>query len=88
MVLDIGWNLPADDDKAHYLTESLKDRIELASIEEDQYVEYIFMNDASWDQDVIAHYGSESVQRLLNVQEKYDPEQIFQRLVTGGFKLW
>lgn len=86
-MLDIGWEKSTDDAKAHNLTRSLKNRIEKASVDAGQYVEYIFMNDASWDQEVIAHYGDESVERLKAVRDKYDPGEIFQRLVKGGFKL-
>ncbi|KUL91069.1 hypothetical protein ZTR_01016 [Talaromyces verruculosus] len=87
LVLDIGWEKWTDDAKAHNLTRSLQNRIEKATVEAGQYVEYIFMNDASWDQEVIAHYGHESVERLKAVRDKYDPGEIFQRLVKGGFKL-
>lgn len=45
------------------------------------------MNDASVDQLVIASYGEENVGRLRRVQEIYDPEQVFQTLVPGYFKL-
>ena len=45
------------------------------------------MNDASYDQRVIAHYGEESVEKLRRVGRRYDPDAVFQRLVRGGFKL-
>ncbi|RYP06146.1 hypothetical protein DL764_003322 [Monosporascus ibericus] len=51
------------------------------------YVPYLFMNDASWDQDVIEHYGEDNVRKLKGIQAKYDPDQVFQKLVPGGFKL-
>ncbi|KAI1174404.1 putative FAD-binding oxidoreductase [Nemania sp. FL0916] len=38
-------------------------------------------------QDVIAHYGNNSVAKLCAVQRRYDPRAIFQELVPGGFKL-
>ena len=35
----------------------------------------------------IAGYGEENVEILQKVSRKYDPEGVFQRLVSGGFKL-
>lgn len=62
-------------------------QIEQASKSSGNYVEYTFMNDASWDQDVIKHYGAKNVRRMKNVQRAYDPDLVFQKLVPGGFKL-
>jgi hypothetical protein len=87
LVLDFGWAEAKDDAKAHRLMKSLRKRIEQVSVNAGQYGEYVFMNDASWDQDVIGHYGVESVRRLRAVAELYDPTGVFQRLVPGGFKL-
>lgn len=38
-------------------------------------------------QPVMSSYGPESVQRMKEVQQAYDPTLVFQRLVTGGHKL-
>ena len=85
--LDTGWHFADGDTTAHNATRAINDRIETASRAAGFYLPYIFMNDASWDQNVIAHYGMKSVQRLREVQRKYDPEKVFQKLVSGGFKL-
>ncbi|KAL4945674.1 hypothetical protein BDV06DRAFT_219067 [Aspergillus oleicola] len=37
----------------------------------DAYVPYIFMNDASWDQDVFTSYGDDSVARLRGIRTEY-----------------
>ncbi|KAF7594715.1 hypothetical protein BBP40_008608 [Aspergillus hancockii] len=86
-VLDVGWETPTDDATVHNAARSLSEAIEAHSQSKGVYVPYIFMNDASWDQNVIGHYGYESVQRLKRVQNEYDPECVFQKLVPGGFKL-
>ncbi|KAI0145106.1 putative FAD-binding oxidoreductase [Xylariaceae sp. FL1272] len=87
LVIDIGWWFAEDDDVANSATLSLIDKIEAASTAADKYVDYIFMNDAAVVQDVISHYGAESVTKLLAAQAKYDPNRVFQELVPGGFKL-
>lgn len=62
-------------------------RVENDSKANDLYVDYVFMNDASKDQKVIAHYGEANVAELKKIAAKYDPSKVFQRLESGGFKL-
>ena len=71
----------------HNATRALNGRIEDASREEGVYEPYQFMNDASWDQDVIGRYGVEGQRNMRRVQRKYDPDMVFQNLVSGGWKL-
>ncbi|KAL8733401.1 MAG: hypothetical protein Q9181_003609 [Wetmoreana brouardii] len=78
----------ADDDVAiHNATRGILARIEDITKTDGNHLPYRFMNDASYDQDVIGSYGAANVQRLKAVQEKYDPDRVFQTLVPGGFKL-
>ena len=86
-VLDVGWWHPSDDDVVHNATRAIHDRIRQEAKSEGKLLEYIFMNDASYDQDVIKHYGAKNVKQLREVQRKYDPKRVFQNLVSGGFKL-
>ncbi|KAJ3959317.1 hypothetical protein N0V92_004057 [Colletotrichum tropicale] len=48
---------------------------------------YVYMNYASQYQDVINSYGAESKARLKSISKKYDPQQVFQLLQPGYFKL-
>ncbi|KAH8594970.1 putative FAD-binding oxidoreductase [Bisporella sp. PMI_857] len=86
-VIDSGWWSQEDDELVHTATRDIVESIEKHSKAEQVYLPYVFMNDASWDQDVISQYGADSVARLKEVQTKYDPSHIFQELVPGGFKL-
>ena len=86
-VLDSGWWNPSDDVTVHNSTRTLINKVEQSSRRRGKYVEYIFANDASWDQDVIGHYGAGNVKKMKDVQRKYDPDLVFQKLVPGGFKL-
>jgi hypothetical protein len=38
-------------------------------------------------QNPLASYGHENVKKMKEVAAKYDPEQVFQKLVPGGFKI-
>jgi hypothetical protein len=51
------------------------------------YIPFLFMNDASRDQNPLASYGSTNLEKLKAVSQKYDPSQIFQTLQSGGFLL-
>jgi hypothetical protein len=51
------------------------------------YSRYIYANYAADFQDVIGGYGEASRAALLATSKKYDPIQLFQKQVPGGFKL-
>jgi hypothetical protein len=51
------------------------------------YSRYIYANYAADFQDVIGGYGEASRAALIATSKKYDPIQLFQRQVPGGFKL-
>jgi len=87
LVLDVGHWFRDGDEKAHDAARSIHSRIEDAARGNGNYLRYRFMNDASYDQRVIAHYGAESVEKLGVVRTRYDADSVFQRLVRGGFKL-
>ena len=86
-VVDAGWWFAEDDEFVHTAARKVTDAIDEAARDADSYVPYVFMNDASHDQDVLGHYGAENVAKLKAIQAKYDPDLVFQRLVPGGFKL-
>jgi hypothetical protein len=87
LVLDIGWWREEDDATAHNATRALLQKIEKVTRASNSYIRYIFMNDASWDQAVLDQYGSNNVEYMRQVREKYDPLYTFHDLVSGGFKL-
>ncbi|KAF4960093.1 hypothetical protein FGADI_1111 [Fusarium gaditjirri] len=49
--------------------------------------DYVYMNYASQYQDAIASYGSGNKAKLKGIVKKYDPQQVFQKLQPGYFKL-
>ncbi|PVH79582.1 FAD-binding domain-containing protein [Cadophora sp. DSE1049] len=51
------------------------------------YHPYVYLNYASEFQDPISSYGEVNVQKLRAASRKYDPDQVFQKLVPGGFKI-
>ena len=85
--LDTAYWSSTDDEAAHNATRGILARIESATRADGNYLPYQFMNDASYDQNVIEHYGAGNVRRLKTVQRNYDPDLVFRKLVPGGFKL-
>ncbi|KAI0145377.1 FAD-binding domain-containing protein [Xylariaceae sp. FL1272] len=50
-------------------------------------MDLIYSNYADTSQNVIKSYGANNVEFLKQVSKKYDPDQVFQKRVPGGFKL-
>lgn len=53
----------------------------------DGNLEWTYLNYADSSQDVLASYGAENLKKMKAVAAKYDPDQVFQKLCPGGFKL-
>ncbi|KAI1145859.1 FAD-binding domain-containing protein [Nemania diffusa] len=60
---------------------------ERQSKERGLYLPFIFMNDASVDQNPLASYGEPSLRRLKDIAKIYDPAELFQKYQNGGFLL-
>ena len=50
--------------------------------------EFLYLNYASKEQDVIRGYGEENVKLLRRASKEYDRAGVFQQAVVGGFKLF
>ncbi|KAI1361239.1 FAD binding domain-containing protein [Xylaria arbuscula] len=54
---------------------------------EELNLDWSYLNYANGDQDPIASYGPEAVERIRVVAAKYDPKGVFQNLRKSGFKI-
>lgn len=81
------WNDAADDAEAEQVVEELTEGMKKLASAEGQLLDFIFMNDASAKQQVLASYGQDNVQQLRDAAAKYDPEGVFQKLQNDGFLL-
>lgn len=66
---------------------SVNEEIERKLGEIDGLNRYIYLNDADKGQKVFEGYGSENVQKLKAIREKYDPARVFTDLMAGGWKV-
>lgn len=53
----------------------------------DGITEWNYMNYGDESQDVLRSYGTEKVKKMRDAAAKYDPQQVFQKLCPGGWKI-
>ncbi|KAL0262792.1 hypothetical protein SLS55_001765 [Diplodia seriata] len=50
-------------------------------------LDFVFLNDATWDQNPLASYGAANLEKLREISQQYDPLRVFQKLQWNGFLL-
>ncbi|KAI0429968.1 hypothetical protein F5Y09DRAFT_309013 [Xylaria sp. FL1042] len=83
----IQWEDSADDATAIATIQNMTAKVEALAQKQGLYLESKIMNDAGFNQNVLASYGSENLQRLKDVASQYDPSRVFQNLQNDGFLL-
>jgi hypothetical protein len=68
-------------------SQTLVDNLEKSAKAKGVYHPYIYANYAADFQDVMSGYGKRTRDFLLATAKKYDPDQLFQKQVPGGYKL-
>ncbi|KAI8200235.1 (S)-mandelate dehydrogenase [Colletotrichum sp. SAR 10_76] len=66
---------------------ALRKELKDYSVAEGIDVEWEYLGYADSNQDPLSTYGPENIKLLKEVAAKYDPEQVFQKRVPGGFKI-
>lgn len=51
-------------------------------------VDFIYLNYADIAQDVLGSWGTANLNKLKAASKKYDPKEVFQTRVPGGYKLF
>lgn len=86
-LLSITWNSSEDDALVNSVATSLSGRIVTATKAAGLFNKYQYLNYAANFQQPIFSYGNASNVELRRVSEQYDPNGLFQTVVSGGFKL-
>ena len=81
------WSDPAKDQIIRQTLDSVLTNVTAYTQKVGAYRPWQYVNYAFEDEDPIGSYGSENVRFLKKVSRKYDPGQVFQHLVPGGWKL-
>lgn len=85
--IDIGWSNIADDTRVFACAQAIVDRSIAAAKAMGLDHPYLYQNYASQQQNVLASYGATNLAKLKAASQKYDPQQVFQKLQPGYFKL-
>lgn len=86
-LVSTSWTDPSQNEQIYGLARDLLESIENEAKKLGVYDPYIYLNYAAPWQDVIVGYGPASVRRLQKLKAEVDPNNVFQRLVPGGFKI-
>ncbi|EMR72872.1 putative fad binding domain-containing protein [Eutypa lata UCREL1] len=82
------WQNKEDDDKIHSTFKGVIEAVDQDAVTRGTAVPYKYMNYAAPFQDPIETYGKENKAKLQATSMKYDPEGLFQKGVSGGWKLF
>ncbi|KAH7324355.1 hypothetical protein B0I35DRAFT_449346 [Stachybotrys elegans] len=83
----IDWQDAADDDIVRSVSIETTKRWASLAADSGCQIPFLYINDASRDQNPLNSYGPANLAKLRKVAAKYDPEQMFQKLQNGGFLL-
>jgi hypothetical protein len=83
----VSWDRPEDDDIMREVSHRIIDRTIALGKKRGLYHPFLYQNYAAAQQDVMSSYGQENKDKLLAIQNKYDPHGVFSKLQPGHFKL-
>ncbi|KAF3798283.1 FAD-dependent monooxygenase yanF [Colletotrichum gloeosporioides] len=72
---------------ARLLTNTLRAELEDFAVAENANVPFRYLNYAEPSQDPLRGYGAQNVEFLRKVSKAYDPKDVFQSRIIGGFKI-
>ena len=87
LCLNTAWADTTDDDTVILTNERFLGKVKEIAKAKGLWYEFIYLNDAGQNQQVIQSYGTANVQFLKDVSVAYDPQAVFQNLSKGGFKI-
>lgn len=81
------WPSSTADNAALNTVQTFENELAIIARSKGTDLRYRFMNDAGFNQDVLASYGNDSLSKLRSVSHSYDSHQVFQELQNNGFLL-
>ena len=87
MDIDFQWGDTKDDDQVRSIMDGIIAKSAELAKSRGLSNRYLYENYAYITQDVISSYGPENKERLIKISHEYDPDQVFQLLQPGYFKL-
>ena len=87
-LLSATWDNISDDVHIKSVVDNLHEKLVAEARKRSLLNDWIYLNYADKSQEPIGGYGPEIQKKLRETSMKYDKDQIFQKLVPGGFKLF
>ncbi|KAJ0114775.1 hypothetical protein J7T55_004516 [Diaporthe amygdali] len=87
LLLDVRWSEATDDETVASTAKLLFEAIKHEAQKIGAFDPFIYLNYAGPDQNPIATYGAENVQRLRAIRSRADPGELFTEQVPGGHKV-
>lgn len=87
MDIDFQWGDKKDDAQVKKIMNGIISKSTALAKSRGLYNRYLYENYAYINQDVISSYGEANKERLIKISQEYDPDQVFQKLEPGYFKL-
>lgn len=86
-LLSATWEDETDDERIYNTARALFEGIEEDARRLNNYESFLYLNYAADWQDPIASYGESSIEMLKRVSRDVDPEGLFRKGMSGGFKI-
>ncbi|KAH6677859.1 hypothetical protein F5X68DRAFT_193426 [Plectosphaerella plurivora] len=86
--LRVNWDNAADDAAAIAMDDAFMEKLTDLARKWDALMPNQWLNNAAENVDVMESYGAANLEKLRDVSRKYDANQTFQKLCSGGYKLW
>lgn len=86
-LLYLSWQDKEDDEALTKAAYACIHEIKTQSLKTKTDNPFIYLNYAGQYQDPLGGYGKVNVAKLKTLSEKYDKLQVFQKAVTGGYKI-
>ncbi|KAJ4387626.1 hypothetical protein N0V93_008223 [Gnomoniopsis smithogilvyi] len=83
----VDWANESDDEMVRSVSVATTEKWRELGEDRKSYMDYLYHNDASRDQNPIATYGADNIARLKEIAANFDPNQVFQKLQKDGFLL-
>lgn len=81
------WSRAEDESIILEASRKIIDQAEAVAKENGTYIDFKYSNYASRDQDPLATYGSDNVDKLRSIAKEVDPQGVFQELQNDGWLL-
>lgn len=82
------WERREDDEKIVDTLREALDQVDREAGTRGTLVPFKYLNYAATFQDPIGSYGGGNIEKLHHASQKFDPEDLFQKGVPGGWKLF